>query len=149
MILSDTIHYRADGAPSSVQRVIRETFRKPSGAEGFEDVTSEVSLDALREVLGDAVANMDAHNKALEAQFVQEREKHARDLQDLANNHALAIDNAAKALAELEAEAKAQIAARDAELANFRATVDQLAARCAQAEEKLAAIAAVAAKPAA
>lgn len=153
MILSDTIHYRPDGTVSSVQRVTRETFTKPSGAEGFEDVTSEVSLDALNAHLGEAYAGMDTHNKALEAQIVQEREAaramHERAMLEQASNHNLAIDNAANALAALEAEAKAQITARDAEIANYRATVDQLAARAAQAEEKLAAIAAVASPPAA
>lgn len=75
MILSDTIYYRADGTVSSVQRVSRETFTKPSGAEAFEDVTSEVQLSALDALLNPAYGAMDAHNKSLEAQIVELREQ--------------------------------------------------------------------------
>lgn len=75
MILSDTIYYRADGTVSSVQRVAREAFTKPSGAEAFEDVTSEVQLSALDAVLNPAYGGMDAHNKTLEAQIVELRDE--------------------------------------------------------------------------
>lgn len=83
MLISDTIYYRGDGTVSSVVRTIRETFTKPSGAQATEDVESPVSLEALTEHLGGAYANMDSHNKALEAQIATEREAAASDKEAL------------------------------------------------------------------
>lgn len=123
MLLHDTIYYRADGTISSIQRVTRETFTKPSGAQASEDLTSEVSLDTLRQHLGEAYANMDAHNRNLEAQIERERQA------------------AAQALTSLEASAAAQIAARAREIENLQATVQQLVQRASLAEGKLAALA--------
>lgn len=108
MILSDTIHYRQDGTASSVQRIKRETFRKPSGTEGYEDVTSEVPLSALDAVLAPAYGGMDAQNKALEGQLASEREAAAaaiaeRDLNisDLRQSLAVA-EGKLKAIADVD-----------------------------------------------
>ncbi len=108
MILSDKIHYRADGTVSSVQRTTSETYLTPSGREQTEETTAEVPLAAISSHLAGPYADLDAHNKTLEAQIVSEREASdkaiaERDLQikDLTNRLAVA-EGKLKAIADVD-----------------------------------------------
>lgn len=79
MIISDTLHYRADGTVSSVTRVTRESYTSPSGRSVSEDVTTTHDLQDVVALLDRVYANLDSHNKSLEAQIATERESAARD----------------------------------------------------------------------
>lgn len=73
-IISDTLHYRADGTVSGVTRVTRESYTSPSGRVVTDDVVSSVEIRDVTALLDVSYAAFDAHNKSLEAQIVTERE---------------------------------------------------------------------------
>lgn len=119
MIMSDTIYYRADGTVSSVQRTTRTEFTRPSGAVDFDDATSEVPLSAVSEHLAGPYADLDAHNKTLEAQLAAER------------------DQAKLGIETAQAAARGEISRRDEQIATLQAAVKELADRAGLAEAKL------------
>ena len=128
MIISDTLHYRADGTVSGVTRVTRETYRTPSGRDLTEDVSSTLGIEAVTALLDSGYAGLGQHNATLEAQIVTERDTAASDK---AAALRAASEAAATALSIKDQEHAAElarknevIAQKDKQLAAARAEKD-------------------------
>lgn len=113
-ILSDTLHYRADGTVSGVTRVTRDSFRTPSGRDLTEDVSSTVGIAEVTALLDQGYAQFDAHNKTLEAQIITEREEAETEKQRIAREAAEAAAAALAAKDEVISQKDAEIAAERA-----------------------------------
>lgn len=113
-ILSDTLHYRPDGTVSGVTRIIRESYKTPSGRDVTEDVTSTVSIEDVTALLDQGYAQFDAHNKTLEAQIITEREEAETEKQRIAREAAEAAAAALAAKDEVISQKDAEIAAERA-----------------------------------
>ena len=113
-ILSDTLHYRADGTVSGVTRVTRDSFRTPSGRDLTEDVSSTVGIAEVTALLDQGYAQFDAHNKTLEAQIITEREEAETEKQRIAREAAEAAAAALAAKDEVISQKDAEIAAEGA-----------------------------------
>lgn len=126
MLISDTITYRPDGTVSSVLRVTRETYTKPSGAGAVEDVSTVVTLDAVKDQLGGAYAAIETHNKALEEQIATERTAAVAEKEDAVRQTAeAAAAEKAEAIRLLEEKHARELAAKEAQLSEARAVAEE------------------------
>lgn len=136
-ILSDTLHYRPDGTVSGVTRIIRESYKTPSGRDVTEDVTSTVSIEDVTALLDQGYAQFDAHNKTLEAQIITEREEAETEKQRIARE---AAEAAAAALAAKERAHEDALAVKEAEIARRDEVISQKDAEIAAERAKASAV---------
>lgn len=118
-LISDTLYYRADGTVSGVTRVVRESYKTPSGRDVTEDVTSAVDIAVVTDALDAAYAAFDQHNKTLEQKIADERRRAEDEIAVLRTQHTEAIT------------------AKNALITERDATITDLSAQCNALREEL------------